>query len=316
MSRLQVEIPEGEPENPDAWREMLLWVSGYKKGDWTTMNGNLAEKISPLPPGIYADIPASDYHGEMLKDYISKSYLKRLDKCPAAAKVSQEDTPAMAFGRASHVFLLEGEDAFVKECAVIPAGIDRRTKAGKEDWAHFEVMNQGKTIITAEEFRKIIEMRQALQKHPFAPKLLADGVSEQTVIWVDAETGLPCKCRPDRIPSGNKGVLVDLKTCSCAGEYEFCRDVVKYGYCIQSAFYLDGLNAVANNGFDAFCFIALEKGPPYRTETYMLDADFIAYGRYEYRRLLAIEAECRASGVWPNYEGVGNLITLFKPNYL
>ncbi len=277
------------------------------------MNGNLAEKIFPLQPGIYPNIPAETYHA--MTDYVSKSYLKRLDKCPAAAKVPQEDTPAMAFGRASHVFLLEGEDAFVKECAVIPAGIDRRTKAGKEDWAHFEVMNQGKTIITAEELRKIIEMRQALLKHPFAPKLLADGVSEQTVIWMDQDTEIACKCRPDRIPSGNKGVLVDLKTCSCAGEYEFCRDVVKYGYDLQAAFYLDGIREATGTYFDAFCFIALSKEPPYQTEVYILDGEFIQYGRDEYRRLLRIEAGCRKAGLYPNYVNAG-LSTLYKPNYL
>lgn len=276
------------------------------------MNGNLAEKITSLEPGIHSDIPASAYHA--MTDYVSKSYLKRLDKCPAAAKVPQEDTPAMAFGRASHVFLLEGEEAFIKECAVIPAGIDQRTKAGKEDWAHFKAMNQGKTIITAEEFRRIIEMRQALQKHPFAPKLLADGVSEQTVIWMDAETGVGMKCRPDRIPDG-KGVLVDLKTCSCAGEYEFCRDVVKYGYAMQAALYLDGLNTVTGNEYDAFCFIALSKEPPYQTEVYILDGEFIQYGRDEYRRLLAIELKCRNEQFYPHYKNQG-IVTLCKPGYL
>jgi exodeoxyribonuclease VIII len=280
------------------------------------VNGNLAEKITPLAPGIYPDIPASDYHGELLRDYVSKSYLKRLDKCPAAAKVPQEDTPAMAFGRASHVFLLEGEDAFVKECAVIPSGINKRTNAGKEEWAAFEAANAGKSLISADDCLKLVEMRKSIQKHPFAPKLLAEGVSEQTVIWQDAATGLMCKCRPDRIPDGNKGLLVDLKTCTCAGEYEFCRDVVKYGYDIQAAFYLDGIKEATGNNFDAFCFIAIEKELPYRTETYMLDMDFIVRGQREYRRLLNIEAECRASGVWPNYEGSGDLITLFKPNYL
>lgn len=280
------------------------------------MNGNLTEKIAPLPPGIYADIPASDYHGELLRDYISKSYLKRLDKCPAAAKIPQKDTPAMAFGRASHVLLLEGESAFFQECAVLPSGINKRTNAGKEEMAAFEAANAGKTLVTADDYMKIAEMRKALQKHPFAPKLLAEGVSEQTVIWLDAETGMMCKCRPDRIPSGNKGVLVDLKTCSCAGEYEFGRDVVKYGYDLQAAFYLDGINAATGNNFDAFCFIAMEKEEPFRTETYMLDAEFIARGRAEYRRLLNIEAECREKGLWPNYEGVGNLVTLYKPNYL
>jgi len=280
------------------------------------LNSNLAEKISPLPPGIYSGVPASDYHGELLKDYISKSYLKRLDKCPAAAKVPQEDTPAMAFGRASHVLLLEGESAFFQECAVLPSGINRRTNAGKEEIAAFEAANAGKTLVTADDYLKITEMRKALMKHPFAPKLLAEGVSEQTVIWQDAGTGLLCKCRPDRIPSGNKGVLVDLKTCSCAGEYEFGRDVVKYGYDLQAAYYLGGIQAATGTKFDAFCFIAIEKEAPYRTETYILDAEFIARGWSEYRRLMNIEAECRAKGVWPNYKGVGNLATLYKPNYL
>ena len=278
------------------------------------MNGNLAEKIFPLQPGIYPDIPAETYHA--MTDYVSKSYLKRLDKCPAAARVPQEDTPAMAFGRAAHVMLLEGEAAFLAECAIPPSGINRRTNAGKEEWAAFEAANAGKTLVTADDYLKITEMRKALMKHPFAPKLLADGVSEQTVIWQDQETGLMCKARPDRIPNGDKGVLVDLKTCSCAGEYEFCRDVVKYGYDLQAAFYLDGIREATGTCYDAFCFIAMEKEAPYRTETYMLDSEFITHGRYEYRRLLNIEAECRTKGVWPNYEGVGNLVTLFKPNYL
>lgn len=279
------------------------------------MNGNLAQKIDLPGPGIYANISAEVYHKE-LTEYVSKSYLKRLDKCPAAAKVPQEDTPAMAFGRACHVYLLEGDAAFIKECAVLPTGIDRRTKEGKEAWADFEAANEGKTLVSADDFQKIVAMKKALNAHPFATKLLAEGVSEQTVIWQDAETSLMCKCRPDRIPSGNKGVLVDLKTCSCAGEYEFCRDVVKYGYDLQAAYYLDGINAATRQTFDGFCFVAIEKEPPFRTETYMLDAEFIVRGQYEYRRLLAIEAECRAKGEWPNYEGVGNLVTLFKPNYL
>lgn len=278
------------------------------------MNGNLAEKIFPLQPGIYPDIPAETYHA--MTDYVSKSYLKRLDKCPAAAKTPQEDTPAMAFGRATHVYLLEGDEAFLRECAVLPVGIDRRTKAGKEAWANFESANRSKTIISSEDFRKLELMKQALGKHPFASKLLAEGLSEQTVIWTDDVTGLPCKCRPDRIPSGNKGVLVDLKTCSCAGEYEFGRDVVKYGYDLQAAYYLGGIQAATGTKFDAFCFIAIEKEAPYRTETYILDAEFIARGWSEYRRLMNIEAECRAKGVWPNYKGVGNLATLYKPNYL
>lgn len=273
--------------------------------------------MNELKPGIYPDIPASDYHGDLLKDYVSKSYLKRLDKCPAAARVPQEDSPALAFGRAYHLYCGEGEAAFYRECAVLPSGIDKRTKAGKEAWAQFEAANQGKTLVSADDFQKIQEMDLALKMHPFASKLLAEGQSEQTVIWQDEATGLMCKCRVDRIPNPKKRVLVDLKSCQCAGEYEFGRDVVKFGYALQAAFYLDGINAALGESvYDAFLFIAQEKEQPYRTETYILDPEFIAYGRSEYQRLIQIEADCRKTGEWPNYAGVGNLVTLFKPAYL
>jgi len=276
---------------------------------------NTAEKLNTLPgPGIYHGIPAEVYHS--MTEYVSKSYLKKLDKCPAAARVPQEDTPAMAFGRASHVYLLEGPEMFLKECAVLPTGINKRTNAGKEEWAAFELANQGKALVSAEDFLKLVEMKKALNAHPFTAKLLAEGVSEQSVFWIDEETNLPCKCRPDRIPSGNKGVLVDLKTCASAGEYEFCRDVVKFGYDVQAAFYLDGIKAATKQDFDGFCFVAIEKEPPFRVETYLLDSQFIVRGQYEYRRLLNIELECRRTGFYPNYQGVGNLITLEKPNYL
>jgi hypothetical protein len=274
---------------------------------------NTAEKLTLPGPGIYSDIPAEAYHA--MTDYVSKSYLKKLDKCPAAARVPQEDTPAMAFGRASHVYLLEGPEMFFQECAVLPSGINKRTTAGKEEWAQFEAANQGKTLVSGDDFLKLVEMKKALNAHPFASKLLAEGVSEQSVFWQDAEINILMKCRPDRIPDGGKGVLVDLKTCACAGEYEFCRDVVKYGYAMQAAIYLDGLNAVTGNEYDAFCFIALCKEPPYQTEVYILDAVFIQYGRDEYKRLLRIEAECRRTGIYPNYNNSG-VSTLCKPGYL
>lgn len=264
-----------------------------------------------LITGIYDGISSREYHS--LKEYVSKSYLSRLDKCPLAAKTPQEDTPAMILGRAGHSYVLEPE-VFHQEFVVTP-NVDKRTKGGKEEWAQFQAANAGKDLITADDMVIIEGMRSAVLAHPFAAELLKHGVSEQTVIWEDLGTGIMCKCRPDRIPSGGKGVLVDLKTTADASERGFTNSIVKFGYDLQAAFYLDGVNMATRGNYDAFAFIAVEKTAPYRVETYLLDADFIARGRQEYQRLLRIEQECRAYNFYPHYQQDG-LVTIRKPAYL
>lgn len=268
--------------------------------------------MEKLATGIYPNISNADYHA--MGGYVSNSYLSKLNKCPAAAKVLQEDTATFAFGRAVHCFILEGEATFLKEFCVAPA-LDKRTKEGKAQLAEFQTANAGKTVITADELIKITEMREAVYQHPFANMILSEGISEQTVIWTDEQTGLPCKCRPDRIPTNGAGVLVDLKTTTDAGEYGFGRSVASYGYARQAAMYLDGFNAATGNSADAFIFVAVEKESPYRVETYLLDGDFIEFGRYDYQRLMKIEADCRTKGSYPNRQS-NELITLFKPGYL
>lgn len=272
-----------------------------------------ARKIEPLmlEPGIYPDIPHDVYHG--MNDYVSNSYLSRLNKCPAAAKLPQEETPALVLGRAIHCYILEGEEEFLKQFCVAPER-DRRTKEGKATYAMFEQANQGKTVITVSDMAKLVDMREAVYQHPFANLVLSEGVSEQTVIWTDANTGIACKCRPDRIPSNGAGVLVDLKTTTDAGEYGFTRSITTYGYARQAALYLDGINAASGSNFDAFVFVVLEKEPPYRVEVYELDSDFIQAGRRDYQRLLAIEAQCREAGEYRNRQN-DSLITLYCPKY-
>lgn len=265
-----------------------------------------------IETGVYDGISSADYHGML--DYVSNSYLSKLNKCPAAAKIPQEDIPAFVFGRACHAYVLEGEAVFFKEFCVAPE-LNKRTNEGKALFAEFQAQNSGKDVITSDDYNKIIEISAAVSNHSFAKAVLADGKSEQSVFWTDAATGIKCKCRPDRIPSNGAGVLVDLKTTSDAGEYGFTRSVSSYGYARQAAFYLDGVNAATGSSFDAFVFVAVEKEAPFRVETYLLDEEFLAWGRYEYRRLLEVEMECRKDGNYPNYQ-TNELVTLYKPKYL
>ena len=261
--------------------------------------------------GIFPDISHDEYHGI---EAVSNSYLSRLNKCPAAAKIKQEETPAMIFGSAFHSLLLEGVWAFENRFAVVPEGIDKRTKAGKESWQAFTEANIGRELISKDDYDKMSEMASAVAYHPFAAKVLSEGRSEMSVFWEDKDTGLYCKCRPDRIPDGDHGVIVDVKTTTSARKQDFVNTVVRYNYYRQASFYVDGYNTVTNCNVDAFIFIAVEKEPPYMVGCFALSDVDIDYGRLRYRALIIKEKEYRDKDFYPHYEDEG-LIEINLPSW-
>jgi hypothetical protein len=264
-----------------------------------------------MEDGLYPDIDHAKYHA--MTDEVSNSYLSRLDKCPANAKIPLEDTPTLLIGRAFHSILLDGLETFKKDFAVLP-DMDRRTKDGKLAYAQFCEENGGKQIISLDDYESIAAMYSAVATHPIASKLLLEGKSEMSVFWTDQRTGLPCKCRPDRIPDGDHGVILDLKSVRDADAHAFTRDIMRYGYARQAAFYIDGFNAVSDAKVDAFVFICVEKVAPYRTEVYVLDDPFIEFGRQEYRWLLDVEKDCREKNEWVNYKH-SEIHTLSMPGW-
>lgn len=258
--------------------------------------------------GIYYNIPSKEYHS--WSDIVSNSYLGKLSVVPAKAKLPQEETEAMKFGRAFHTYILEYEK-FNEEFIVpdfFPTKPNKRsTQKTIDTYKEWERDLLGKQALTKDDLETIDKMRDAIANHPFASKLLAEGVSETTIIWTDDDTGLQCKVRPDRIPSGEKGVILDLKSTSNASPYSFRNDCIKYGYARECGMYMEGFSRVKNALFKdlIFAFIAVEKEPPYRVEVYTLDIDFVQYGWLEFHRLLQIEKECREKNFWPHYVNAG-----------
>lgn len=268
-----------------------------------------------MEPGIYTDISHDEYHG--MKDIVSNSYLGRLDIVPALAKVKQEESKTFDFGRAFHCLLLEGQDAFNKQFFIGEAGRGHKTKEDKAYWEGVTKGNPDKTILAREVAAPILEMCNAAIAHPLAKKLLKDITPETSLFWQDSDTGIPCKARPDGIPKGKSNVILDLKSTADASEYAFQRDCVRYGYAREAAIYTEGYSITAGITIEEliFAFIAVEKKPPYRTEVYVLEDSFIAWGRSEFHRLLNIEKECRANNHWPNYKCKG-AATLTRPSYV
>lgn len=258
-------------------------------------------------------IPNKEYRA---MDGISSTDLKHIAKSPAHFRYwkdhPQEDTPALLFGRASHKYALEVDD-FLTEFAVAP-NVDRRTKAGKEEYALFETECVGKDVITSDDFEKIKEMRDALYDTPFVKQLLS-GEKELSYFMEDDETGLIIKCRPDCLTKvGDTHVLIDYKTCNDASTDAFMKDAIKLMYDLQMAFYKDILDELTGHEHSVI-FIAQEKTAPYCVNVLEANEYFLRSGRDMYRTMLNTYKECADSGNWYGYMQ-SEINSLGLPNWL
>ncbi len=254
---------------------------------------------------------------------VRRSDLWRIKRSPAHFKYAVEhpveQTPAMAFGSAVHMAVLEPK-RFAKEYVV--ADFDARTKEGKA--LKQQYLDEGKILLTKEQGDQISAIVAAIKKHPYAKRLL-QGKHEQAHFWTDPETGEKCKCKTDCETEIN-GIhyVVDLKTCASAEMDEFVRDAIKFGYFFQAAMYTDGIKC--ETGKDStFVFVAVEKDPPHAVNVLVCNEDVICIGMNGdkngkvpgYRSLIGLYHECRTKNQWPGYEGFdGSINNIDLPNWL
>ncbi len=197
-----------------------------------------------IQPGIYFDITNEAYHAG---PGVSKSQLDDIANTPAIylwrknAPVDTEKTKPLDIGTAFHCCTLE-PDEFSNRFIIAPE-FNRRTNAGKEEEKAFleSCASSGKTVITAEEGRKLDLMRQSIMALPVGKWLLESaGYCESSIYWEDPETGLLCRCRPDKIIT-EYNWIVDVKT--TADIHKFRTAYYDYRYHVQDAFYSDGYRA-------------------------------------------------------------------------
>ena len=237
---------------------------------------------------------------------VSRSDLMFLEKTPQHYRYhmdnpEEKSTPAMVFGSAVHKLVLEPED-FHLSYAVLPAGIDRRTREGKAAYENFIQDAAGKTIISEEDYRKAVQMMEQVYKNPVAEQLLT-GTHEESFFWTDPDTGIDCKIRPDCLTTyQGKPYIVDYKTTDSCEDGHFERSCRKYGYKLQAGMYCEGM--MQQNFEDyGFAFVAQEKTEPYAVRVYVCSPEFIREGYDEFRRLIGTLKWCQDNGRWYGYEG-------------
>lgn len=242
---------------------------------------------------------------------ISRSELFKIARSPIHFKYAmenQEDSPSLAFGRALHKYVLEKDD-FDNDFIILPE-INRRTKAGKEEYERYqaEAFETEKELVSREDMSVIIAMYDAVMANPLAKQLLA-GEHEKDFFWTDDMTGEKCKCRPDCLTEyEGKKYIVDYKSTDSCEDGHFERSCRKYGYKFQAGMYTEG---VFQNTFEqyGFAFVAQEKKAPYAVRVYFCSPEFVAQGYDQFRELIGTYHSCKETGNWYGYEGPLNVAT-------
>ena len=118
--------------------------------------------------------------------------------------------------------------------------------------------------------------------------------------WSQDSSGLTKRCRLDNYID-EADIVVDLKTTECAAPGVFSRDIWKYQYHVQAAYYTDVVKEVTGRDC-SFFIVAVEKSKDCDVTVHLVGQEALAHGRALYRRWLSDYAEAVASRTWRGYE--------------
>ena len=231
-----------------------------------------------IPPGLH-NLPDPEYFA---LDLPSSSGTKTLLHGTNAHLAAERETPreeneAFTIGAMVHALLLAPEtvaDAFIRI-----GRIDRRTTAGKAEWADAleRAALTGARIISDDQTAQAEAMTAAVRANSSASRLI-DALTHREVTVIGEIGGRPAKAKIDGIISSfdssgaaDPCVIVDLKTTLSAAPGEFASSAAKFGYWHQAAWYRR-LTEQHLGIVDDFVVIAVEKTPPHLCAVYRMSA--------------------------------------------
>jgi PDDEXK-like domain of unknown function (DUF3799) len=254
--------------------------------------------VPDFVPGVFYGMPAELYHSIPA---LSAGGARRLRKSPAHFKeflgVVSEPSAAMQLGTVIHCGVLEPDR--LDDCYAVAPEVDKRTSAGKAEWATFQAACAGKVVLTPEGESNALGAIDAVRAHPAARRLLDGAKTELSLFWEDAKYQVPCKCRWDALST--KGVGIDLKSTQDASREAFARSIATFEYHAAAAHYISGAEHALDASPRGFVLIAVETVPPWAVACYQLGSASILAGEYLTRIALERYAEGLKTGVWKGY---------------
>lgn len=278
------------------------------------------------PPGLYPGVDFATYAAWPAMNATTLLWgLTSMEHMKAAMDgLLSKQSEALDFGKAYHMRLLEPE--LFKEKYHIKGACEELLKSGDRKglpcgnesssfgidgrWlcgthAKGKETNIPKYMISSYDNSLIEAMAAKVKAHPVVKLLRQHGGYECSgTARVD---GIPFKFRLDKgINLDGKGscppTLVDLKKCTAgsATTDKFSREIVKWGYHIRAAIYVDAVASIIGKE-PPWIWVVQEDAFPNGVNVLRATKPTIAIGRIERRTLTDAFKWCTRTGDWPGY---------------
>lgn len=264
------------------------------------------ENVTAITNKMYGkvDLTNEEYHSS---PGVSKSHLDVIaEKSPLhywhkyldPAREPEEPSDALRLGTAIHSAILE-PDLFTSDYVVSPA-FNMRTKDGKQMFADFVADNPGREILTPDDMKVCLAVRDRVHTNPLISGLLTGGKSEQSFYATDRETGELIKCRFDYLHDDG-GMAIDVKSSRDASPRQFAKDAANLRYDIAAPWYLDVMKTLYGEAPRNWVWLVFEKTPPFAAALYFAQPQDIDAARVVARRDFMRIVNCRQANYWPDY---------------
>lgn len=235
----------------------------------------------------------------------SQSMLKTVLRSPACVEQSirypMVPTWPMELGTLTHKVILEPETFGDGKSHYVQPSTYESEKEGVKPWnANSGVCKKwlaehtDKPVLSPEEHQTVLEMHNQFHGDEFGSMFAKKGSGEVAIFHKDAETGVMLKGKLDLFAFSPEVLLIgDLKICASGDEFEFAQQCARLKYHVQTAFYLDLVEAelrreeIAIPGEMRFLHCTLESKRPHFLEWRELDQEGIYKGRVLYKQAIA-----------------------------
>lgn len=279
---------------------------------------NRTKKV--VEPGIY-NIDITSYHQD--KSWISSTGIIHAKRSLSEYKLyldgfyDENDALHFSFGNAVELYLID-EAGFFDKVAVAPESkwieealaykpdlkSPRSSKTFQDYKKEFEKENEGKYIIpdTGEQSFEAVEVLCARCKSDeWISKIIKGAEYQNSIYWIDPETGLQMKTRPDLI-NRELGIVIDIKTTLDGSPDDFSRTLAKLDYPIQGCVQIEGAQ---QSGLipkvERYFWLVLEKNAPFNATLYEFDMSDVLVVMDELHYQLRKLKGAYENDYWPGY---------------
>ncbi len=288
--------------------------------------------------GVY-NIDIDSYHAD--KSWLSSTGVRHATKSMSNYRLYLDgyydgvNTDYFSYGQAAELWLID-QKGFNEKVAVAPehewieeALADnpklkspRASKVFKDLQGAFEKENEGKYIIPAEGEQSFqsIQVQCARIKADKWMSVILEGIDYQSsCYWIDPETGLQMKCRPD-IVNHKFNTVINVKTALDGSPEAFSRSLVQHDYPLQATIEIEGvLQSKLLDRVDHYFWLVLEKEAPFNVQLYEFDEADLLVMRDEYHYNLRRVKKATETNYYPGYNEFADnelgILTAKLPNW-